>query len=82
MKAWIKICLCIGISLFGLTGCQKDKILKPKQETFQIELGNKIPLEAKLYLNFDGLTAKQTQDIERNSIMSLQKSNQSYQASK
>ena len=78
MKAWIKICLCIGISLFGLTGCQKDKILKPKQETFQIELGNKIPLEAKLYLNFDGLTAKQTQDIERNSIMSLQKSNQSH----
>ena len=78
MKAWIKICLCIGISLLGLTGCQKDKILKPKQETFQIELGNKIPLEAKLYLNFDGLTAKQTQDIERNSIMSLQKSNQSH----
>ena len=77
MKLWIKICLCICISLLGLTGCKNEKILKLKQEIFQVELGNSIPLDAKLYLNFDELTTKQVQDIEENSIMSLQKSNQS-----
>lgn len=76
MKAWIKICLCISMTFLGFIGCQKEKVLKQKQETFQIELGNPIPKDAKLYLNFDDLTEEQIQDIEKNSIMSLPKSNQ------
>lgn len=72
----IKVYLCCMLAILLLVGCKNKKILKLKQDVFEVELGTKIIKEPTCYLDLEGLSDKEIESIKTDAEVIIKETSQ------